>query len=222
MYPTINAALSTIAPSRAQASNGLYTFPRIVGSYPSGKGYNATIMVGGGQGGSHGRDGMGGYLFPIACSSVSIEVFEAACPAMIAEKEWVADSAGAGRFRGGPAARVRVRRLPGYPLPVRMFYTPIRGAVPAPGMFGGHDGTLDVPLWNGEVVPAESPMRRDGWVIFRADADLLTFHAPSGAGFGDPRERDRAAIEADIRRGLLTSEGAARDYGVPQGALADP
>ncbi len=213
VYPTLQAALARIVPTRAQASNGLYTFPRVVGSYPSGKGYNATIMAGGGQGGSAARDGMGGYLFPIACSGVSIEVFENACPAMITEKEWLPDTAGAGRHRGGPAARVGVRRLPGYPLPVRMFYTPIRGSVAAPGMFGGRDGTLDVPVWNGSPLPADSPMRRDGWVMFRADSDQLIFHAPSGAGFGDPSERDPAAIAEDIGSGLVTSAGAARDYG---------
>jgi N-methylhydantoinase B/oxoprolinase/acetone carboxylase alpha subunit len=185
----------------------------VTGRYPDGKGFNASIMVGGGQGGSRGRDGIGGYLFPIACSSISIEVFETACPAMIIEKEWITDTAGPGEFRGGPAARVTVRRLPGYPSPVRMFYTPIRGSVRAPGMFGGKDGTLDVPLWNGEPVAPDSAMRRDGWTMFRSDTDVLTFHAPSGAGFGDPADRDPATIETDIRRGLITVERAAADYG---------
>lgn len=94
-----------------------------------------------------------------------------------------------------------------------MFYTPIRGSVRAPGMFGGRAGTVDMPLWSGRPVPQDSRVRRDGWVMFRTDGDELTFHVPSGAGFGDPRERDRTAIEADIWRGLVTPEGAARDYG---------
>ena len=94
-----------------------------------------------------------------------------------------------------------------------MTYSPMRSVVTAPGAFGGKDGTLDLPLWNGEPVPMDSPIRRDGWVMFRSDADELTFHAPSGAGFGDPLKRDRAAIEADLRTGLVTPEGAARDYG---------
>jgi N-methylhydantoinase B len=94
-----------------------------------------------------------------------------------------------------------------------MFYTPVRGRVPAQGMLGGRDGTLDVPLWRGNPLPPDSEFFRDGWVMFRDDADELTFHAPSGAGFGDPRRRDPEAIEVDIRRGLMSREGAARDYG---------
>jgi N-methylhydantoinase B len=80
-------------------------------------------------------------------------------------------------------------------------------------MLGGGDGTLDMPLWNGEPVAVESEIARDGWVMFRSDADELTFHTPSGGGFGEPRQRERSAIEADIRRGIVTPEGAARDYG---------
>jgi N-methylhydantoinase B/oxoprolinase/acetone carboxylase alpha subunit len=212
IYAILNAALAEIVPQQAQAANGLYCFPRVVGAYPNGTGYSAWVMVGGGQGGSRSRDGMGGYLFPIACSTVSIELFEAASPAMILEKEWVPDTAGAGEFRGGPAARVVMRRLPGYPSPVRMFYVPIRSRVPARGMLGGGDGTLDVPLWRGTPLPQDSDFFRDGWVMFREDADELTFQAPGGAGFGDPRQRDRGAIEADIRSGLVTPAGAARDY----------
>jgi N-methylhydantoinase B/oxoprolinase/acetone carboxylase alpha subunit len=103
--------------------------------------------------------------------------------------------------------------MPGYGLPVRMFYAPIRAAVPASGLFGGREGTIDVPIWNGERVGADSDIRRDGWVMFRDDADELTFHVASGGGYGDPSRRDPAAVEADIRAGLLTREGAERDYG---------
>jgi N-methylhydantoinase B/oxoprolinase/acetone carboxylase alpha subunit len=213
IYPTLLQAYAQIVPERVMAGPGLLVFPRIVGSYPNGRGYNAPVFAGGGQGGSDGRDGMGGYIFPSTASGVSTEVFEAACPAIITEKEWVADSAGAGEHRGGPATRLTMRRLPGYEAPVRMLYTPIRAAVPAPSMFGGREGSLDVPRWNGEEIPPDSPIRRDGWLMFREESDCITFHAPSGAGWGDPRRRDQAAIAADIRRGLVTRDGAARDYG---------
>jgi N-methylhydantoinase B/oxoprolinase/acetone carboxylase alpha subunit len=213
VYAPLFAALSGIAPERVMAGPGLLVFPRVVGTYPDGKGYNAPIFAGGGQGASRGRDGIGGYIFPSSASSVSTEVFEAACPAMITEKEWITDSSGAGQFRGGPAERLTLRRLPGHSGPVRIFYIPIRGVVPASGMLGGGEGTLDLPLWNGRLIASDSEIRRDGWTIFRADSDELTFHVASGGGYGDPHKRDRAAIEADIRSGLISREAAARDYG---------
>jgi N-methylhydantoinase B/oxoprolinase/acetone carboxylase alpha subunit len=35
-----------------------------------------------------------------------------------------------------------------------------------------------------------------------------------GGGFGDPRERDRSALAADIREGYVTTAGAVQDYGI--------
>jgi N-methylhydantoinase B/oxoprolinase/acetone carboxylase alpha subunit len=210
---TLHHALAPLAPARVMADPGMFMFPRVIGTYPDGKGYNAPLFAGGGQGGSLGRDGTGGFIFPSSASNVSIELLEAACPAMVLEKEWEPDTAGAGEFRGGPAVRITVRRTPGYPLPVRMFYAPIRAAVPASGLFGGYEGTIDVPIWNGASVGADSEIRRDGWVMFRDDADELTFHVASGGGYGDPARRDPAEIETDIRAGLLSPERASRDYG---------
>jgi N-methylhydantoinase B/oxoprolinase/acetone carboxylase alpha subunit len=210
---TLHHALAPIAPTRVMADPGMFMFPRVIGTYPDGKGYNAPLFAGGGQGGSSGRDGPGGFIFPSSASNVSIELLEAACPAIVVEKEWEADTAGAGEFRGGPAVRITVRRLPGYPLPVRMFYAPIRASVPASGLFGGRQGTIDVPIWNGCSVASDTEIRRDGWVMFRHDTDALTFHVASGAGYGDPARRDRRAIEADVRSGIVTREGAAREYG---------
>jgi N-methylhydantoinase B/oxoprolinase/acetone carboxylase alpha subunit len=212
-HHALHLALAPLAPGRAMAEPGLYTFPRVVGVYPDGKAFDAPIFAGGGQGGSDGRDGMGGFIYPSSASNVSIELFEAACPAIILRKEWVPDSGGAGQFRGGPAARIVVRRLPGYERPVRMRYFPIRAAVKPAGMLGGHAGTIDVPLWNGKGVPPDHEIARDGWTTFRTDQDELTFDAPAGAGYGDPKGRDPKAIEADIRAGLVTRDGAARDYG---------
>ena len=35
-----------------------------------------------------------------------------------------------------------------------------------------------------------------------------------GAGYGEPGERDRGGLEADIADGFVTPQGAARDYGI--------
>lgn len=210
VYPVLFKALSALVPERVMAGPGLMMPTRVVGRYPDGRGFNAPIFAGGGQGGSQGRDGIGGYIFPSSASNMSVELFEVTCPVLITEKDWVTDTAGAGQYRGGPAQRISVRRLPGYSARVRYF--PIRGVVPAPGLFGGADGSLDSPLWNGQPVAPDSESMREGWTTFRADEDQLTFHAASGAGFGDPSQRSHAAIEDDIRRGFVTAEGAARDY----------
>jgi N-methylhydantoinase B len=43
--------------------------------------------------------------------------------------------------------------------------------------------------------------------------DRITFLTAGGGGYGDPKARDRAALEADVALGLVTAQAAARDYG---------
>jgi 5-oxoprolinase (ATP-hydrolysing)/N-methylhydantoinase A len=218
LYSLIYAALAELVPDKAMASPGLLQFPRVVGTYPDGKEFNAPIFAGGGRGGSNVEDGIGGFIFPSSASTVSVEVFETASPAMIAFKEWLPDTAGAGKHRGGPAQRITIRKLHGYEPPVRIRYAPIRGVVPGPGLFGGKDGSLDNPTWNGQPITPELEIGRDGWSSFRDQDDTLTFEVPSGGGYGDPGERDPALIERDIELGFVTREGARRDYGYePEG-----
>ena len=44
--------------------------------------------------------------------------------------------------------------------------------------------------------------------------DTLRIVSPAGGGRGDPFTRDPAAVLRDVRAGLVTVEGARRDYGV--------
>ena len=46
-----------------------------------------------------------------------------------------------------------------------------------------------------------------------AAGDLLVLELPGGGGFGKPKDRDRAALVADIAAGLVSVEAARRDYG---------
>lgn len=49
--------------------------------------------------------------------------------------------------------------------------------------------------------------------------DRLIVEFPGGGGFGDPLEREPELVAVDARRGLISLEVAARDYGVVVAAL---
>merc|ERR1712000_649878 len=44
--------------------------------------------------------------------------------------------------------------------------------------------------------------------------DCLHYITWGGGGYGHPFERDAALVQRDVRRGLVTREGAAKNYGV--------
>lgn len=210
----ILGALAQVAPDRVIAGYGAIQSFSVRGSDAGGRTYSAPFLAGGGRGGSATEDGIGGFIYTSGAAGVPIEVLESKAPVLVVRKEWQPDSAGAGRSRGGPGQRVVVRRLPGHQAPVEVRFQPTRPRIGAPGLFGGRDGTTTDARWNGEPISPTDELGRDGRTWFRSDADELEFSVCSGGGYGDPAERPPAALEADLRVGIVTPEGAARDYGV--------
>jgi N-methylhydantoinase B len=47
-----------------------------------------------------------------------------------------------------------------------------------------------------------------------APNDLFSVRCPGGAGYGDPHERDAAAVARDVRNGYVSSDVARDVYGV--------
>jgi len=78
---------------------------------------------------------------------------------------------------------------------------------PPRGLLGGMAGAPGREYVNGERIPAK--VRMD----LQPD-DVVIFDTPGGGGMGSPSDRDPALLHADLESGLVTSAGAARDYGV--------
>ncbi|MFB9835486.1 hydantoinase B/oxoprolinase family protein, partial [Actinoallomurus acaciae] len=51
-------------------------------------------------------------------------------------------------------------------------------------------------------------------VLELEDGDVVTLLTSGAGGYGDPLLRDADAVLADVRRGVVSPEGARRDYGV--------
>ena len=155
-------------------------------------------------------DGLEGNTTMFAnMASFSIEVIEAENPLEIIDNEFVPDTGGAGRFRGGAALRRTWRMLAEEGLlqvrADRQTHRPY-------GLQGGGPGAPGRSLLD----PGTTRERRLHSKItmpFRA-GEVFRHDLPGGGGWGEPLTRDLAAVAKDLRDGLVTIEGAARDYGV--------
>ena len=79
---------------------------------------------------------------------------------------------------------------------------------PPQGLGGGRSGALSRIEVNGQPIgPTSSPE------FSFEKGDVIHLSLPGGGGHGDPARRSREAIEADIKAGYVTREGARRDYG---------
>jgi N-methylhydantoinase B len=206
--------LAEIAPDRVSADSGsMPTWQFYVnGMKRNGEAFALHQHAFGGMGGRPGIDGLASVSFPYNVRDVSVEWAELETPILFERRELIPDSGGAGRWRGGLGEELAMRgfddgRLdPDTPLVLsgsagRMRFAP-------EGLFGGRPGSPGRILVNDvAIAPTSSPE-----VVFRA-GDVVRLLLPGGGGYGDPRRRARALIEADLRNGSITPEAARRDYG---------
>ncbi|MBY0512018.1 MAG: hydantoinase B/oxoprolinase family protein [Rhodospirillaceae bacterium] len=164
-----------------------------------------------GFGGIPGRplgDGPDGHSLWPNFTNVPNEFLERYFPLRIERFEALANSGGAGKHRGGNGIHMTYRFL-------------------EPGIIAIHDDRWFIPPWgvNGGVPGArarkilEKPDGTKKILPNKADnievenGDQLHFITWGGGGWGDPLERDPATVALEVRRGLVTRDGA-KDYGV--------
>jgi N-methylhydantoinase B/oxoprolinase/acetone carboxylase alpha subunit len=89
----------------------------------------------------------------------------------------------------------------------------MRHVIPPQGAAGGAAGRAGDILINPDgAAPVRLPTRYADYPLKAGDTFRLD--TPGGGGYGDPLEREGAAVVADIREGYVTSDAAERDYGV--------
>jgi N-methylhydantoinase B len=203
-------ALAMMVPDKVfAASDGGNTGISIGGYHADRKPFIYVDFTCGTWGGRPFADGLDGNSNMFAnMASTSVEVTEAEHPLQILAYEFIADKAGAGKYRGGTPYRRDYRFLEEEGiLQVRSD----RRAIRPYGLYGGNPGKPSANFLNpdGENQPLESKLTmtiRRG-LVFR--------HELAGAGgWGDPLERDPEAVVKDVRNELISLAAAAHDYGV--------
>jgi N-methylhydantoinase B/oxoprolinase/acetone carboxylase alpha subunit len=164
-----------------------------------------------GFGGIPGRpigDGPDGHSLWPSFVNIPCEYLESYYPLRIERLETISDTGGAGLHRGGNGVEVEYRFL-------------------EPGIIAIHDDRWLTYPWG--VNGGEPGARGRKW-IERPDGsmqvlqskvqdvqvkrgDVLHFVTWGGGGWGDPLSRDPELVALEVRRGLVTTEGALR-YGV--------
>ncbi|MFK7853110.1 MAG: hydantoinase B/oxoprolinase family protein [Granulosicoccus sp.] len=174
--------------------------------------FTSLNVVLGGMGARPSLDGLSTTAFPSGVGSVPVESAEVAAPLIYHSKEFVADSGGAGKYRGGLSQRVEVGSRTGDELTLSAAAFERLNEGPA-GRQGGHRGTPgQVSLSNGTRIEHKG--------VHRIPAgETLILQTPGGGGFGDPIHRARSKVERDLAHGLISIEAATNIYHHDQNKL---
>ncbi len=142
----------------------------------------------------------------------SLEVTEVRFPLFFRRHEFRPDSGGAGKYRGGPGGIVEMVVETAEPAVGNTAGDGVRHG--ACGILGGKDGLPHrYMLYSEDRPPRAIKTKEVGLVIH--PGDVLILESGGGGGWGDPAERDPAAVVRDIENGFVTDEMAAGAAAVP-------
>jgi N-methylhydantoinase B len=163
----------------------------------------------GGCGGLSYSDGASAHSFGMHNNAnIPMEMIESDMPLTFLGYGLLTDSGGAGRHRGGlglwrewrvdcPAAQLSTNLD-------RFKFRPF-------GLDGGEPAALSALYLIRDGVRQALPSKVTNMMV--KSGDIVRLETSGGGGFGDPKARDAALIERDIRHGYVSSQAAAALYG---------
>jgi N-methylhydantoinase B len=208
IFDTINGAMAKALPERAMGAFSHWSNPNIGGvDDRTGKPFVMYDLALAGYGGRHGEDGPEAMTPVMNCTNIPVEVHETHNPVRVRRMELLADTGGAGQWRGGCGMLKEIELLNSSAV---LSHLGDRHKVQPYGVFGGKPGTLaQSVLYRGnEKVQLHSKDMKD-----LKKGDVLSFTLSGAGGYGPPERRDREAIERDLADGYVSSQAATRDYG---------
>jgi N-methylhydantoinase B len=205
-------ALAQAVPDNVMAgSHGQITNCGFSGYHPvTGKRFVYIDIQGGGAGArptKDGRDGQDSHLARF--KNTPIEAVELEYPVRIRRYEFIPDSGGAGKYRGGLTVRRDIEMLVDDITLAR--YGDRQRFAPF-GLFGGQEGSKGQFVLNPDT-PKERPLKSKGLDVLK-EGDVVSLRLPGAGGYGDPLERDPELLLADVRDGKVTLKSAREDYRV--------
>ena len=207
---TIFRALAPVLPERIPAAHkgdmGGYA---IFGTNPkTGRRYVCQNIIGGGWGGRPFEDGVSASVSMCQgdVKNTPIELQELYYPLLYECHALRADSGGAGKFRGGVGVEVKVKPL--HDLYVSRSTDRIK--CPPWGLLGGEQGQTNQTLiqrnGNEETLPGKFSR------LLVRPGETVVFLTAGGGGYGEPKQRDVAAVKRDVALGYVSKEKTKTDY----------
>jgi len=208
----LTKALSQVVPERITASyyamSNVYILAGDSGN--DGRGWILFDIEVGGGGGRHSKDGIDCYSQGIHnLANTPIEMVETTYPLRFKRYEFLPDSCGSGKYRGGLGVRRDIEFLD----ESGSLNTQFDKFKIAPfGLFGGGDGATGQLFLNPDSAN-EKELHSKTVDCKLTRGDVFSMRTQGGGGYGPAAEREPDAIERDLREGKITPAEAHNSYG---------
>jgi len=210
-------ALAQMLPDRMPACVGGSEFSIVLsGRHPEGRPFlHLDFHNNSGLGGGPDRDGQDAGPYCLGnMANTPVELIEAESPVLIDEYGFLPDTGGPGKYRGA-LALVRSYRVLTDTATVQLRSD--RELFAPWGLFGGKSGAA-ARTWLNRGRPDEQRLPSKFLRVMKKD-DVVRGEMAASGGWGDPLERDPAAVLDDVRQEKMSAAHALEHYGV---VLRDP
>jgi len=208
----ILSALASFVPDK-RISGGSGSAALVLGGRDaqSNRAYVHYEIFSGGTGARSGKDGVSATAFHLSnCKTAPIEIIESEFPTRVERFEMIADSGGAGEWRGGLGFARDYRILADE---VRFSMRTDKHAIEPFGGDGGLPGGKGACVVNLESKDAKHLPSRFGDHRLQRN-DTIRVERPGGGGLGAPFKRPVGKVVEDVRQGYVSIERARSQYGV--------
>jgi N-methylhydantoinase B len=205
----ILGAFKDVLPERVPADSAAQLLVMAFGGQrPEGGSFVTGELIAAGSGAGVRSDGVDVIETDASnCMNLPAEAMEMEAPIRVHRVALRRDSGGAGRHRGGLGI---VKEFEALVDGVTMTHRGERHYHAAGGSHGGLPGATshsELRRAGGDVLEVPSKL------VTRMDrGDRLIVETAGGGGYGDPRQRDRAAVQEDVRNGKVSAAAAAAIY----------
>ena len=215
IFGAVLQALAEVLPERVIAGSGFLVSTRVFANAADDSAIrHSYLFSAGGMGANANANGISTVQVPALAGAVPVELFEIAVPILTRCREFIPDSGGAGRQRGGLAQRMELQLLPDFAGSATVSVHAAGQNVPPFGLSGGQGGSPAEILRDGKVLSREEKVQHASALPLDNADVTVGFDTAAGGGYGPPHERAIEQVRADVRDGLVSLEGAAETYGV--------
>lgn len=219
IFEVVIGALAPVLKERVIAGHSQGATPCFGGIHPgTGRHFVCVDLIKGSFGARPFKDGADALVCSMNPRNVPVEAHEQKFPILVECLQFIPDSGGPGKFRGGVGVRKDIRTLS----KMKLFNLTDRFRFAPYGLFGGKSGAKGATvLRRGSE---EIPLHSKGAYNLEP-GDVVSFVISGAGGYGNPMERDAQMVLKDVVGGYVSVEGAKKDYGAvihPENLTVDP